>query len=214
MRRVRLLAEMAGIYLLAPLCAYVLVHVAGVPLLGVLGPVFLLFVLILAFDRTFSWRDLLGTRVSKAEFVSVFRLFAVLGSGIVVFAYLWSPQNFLSFPRRTPELWLAVMFLYPVISVTAQEIMYRVVFAHRYLGLFGGNLVLAVLVNAILFAYSHLIFESWITIIVSFAGGLIFAHRYFSSRSFWGVCLEHALYGNLIFTSGLGTYFFTGVPFG
>ena len=130
------------------------------------------------------------------------------------FAYLWAPQNFLSFPRRNPELWLAVMLLYPLVSVTAQEIMYRVIFAHRYLTLFGGNMLLAVLVNAGLFAYSHLIFESWITIFVSFAGGLIFAARYFAVRSFWGVCLEHALYGNLIFTSGLGTYFFTGVPFG
>jgi len=210
----RLLAEMIGIYVLAPLCAYGLVHIAGVPLLGVLAPVFLLFVLVLSLDGTFNWRDLLRTNLSGAELANIIKLFAVLGSAILAFTYFLHPEKLFSFPRYSPGLWLAVMVLYPLVSVTAQEIMYRVLFAHRYLGLFGGHMALAVFINAVLFAYSHLIFESWVTIIVSFAGGLIFAARYFSTRSFWGVCLEHALYGNFVFTVGLGSYFFTGVPFG
>ena len=93
---------MAGIYLLAPLCAYVLVHVAGVPLLGVLGPVFLLFVLILSLDRTFSWRDLLGTRVSNAEFVIVFKLFVILGSGVLVFCLSLGSSEFSLLPPSQP----------------------------------------------------------------------------------------------------------------
>lgn len=210
----RLLAEMTGIYVLAPLCAYALVYWAGVPLLGVLAPVFFLFVLVLSLDRSFSWRELVRTGFPVSELASILKLFAVLGSAIVALAYFLHPANFFSFPRDAPGLWLAVMALYPMVSVTAQEIMFRVLFAHRYLTLFGGNMAFAVFINAILFAYSHLIFESWVTIIVSFAGGLIFAQRYFATRSFWGVCLEHALYGNLIFTVGLGRYFFTGVPFG
>ena len=40
---------------------------------------------------------------------------------------------------------------------------------------------------------------------------LLFAWRYQSSRSYWALVLEHALYGNLIFTVGLGRYFYTGV---
>ena len=205
---------MIAIYAVAPFGVYALVYDAGVPLLGVLAPVFVLFVLALSLDRTFSWRELFITPLTRTELRRILTLFVVLGSGIAGIAYFLNPQQFFGFPRHSPGLWLAVMVLYPLVSVTAQEIMYRVLFAHRYLGLFGGNLGLAVFINAVLFAYSHLIFENWVSIIVSFAGGLIFAYRYFSSRSFWGVCLEHALYGNLIFTVGLGRYFFTGVPFG
>ena len=212
--RSRLVAEMALIYGAAPLGIYALAFEAGVPLLGVLAPVFLLVVLALSLDRTFSWRELFVTPITRAELRSILTLFAVLGSGIVGVAYFLHPQQFFGFPRHTPGLWLAVMVLYPLVSVTVQEIMFRVLFAHRYLGLFGGKLGLAVFVNAVLFAYSHLIFESWVTILVSFAGGLIFAYRYFTYRSFWGVCLEHALYGNLIFTVGLARYFFIGMPFG
>jgi membrane protease YdiL (CAAX protease family) len=47
--------------------------------------------------------------------------------------------------------------------------------------------------------------------VLSFFGGLIFAWRYLRTNSFWAVALEHALYGNLIFTIGLGVYFFTGI---
>ena len=31
------------------------------------------------------------------------------------------------------------------------------------------------------------------------------------TRSFWAVFLEHTLWGGLVFTVGLGRYFFTGV---
>lgn len=212
--RLRLLIEMIAIYAVAPLGAYALVFKAGVPLLGVLAPAFLAFVLVLSLDRTFSWRTLFLAPVTRVELAGIATLFAVLGSVIVAVAYFLDPTRFLDLPRYSPGLWLALMVLYPLVSVTAQEIVYRVLFAHRYLKLFRGNFMLAMVTNAALFAFSHLIFESWVTIVVSFAGGLIFAYRYFTYRSFWGVCLEHALYGNLIFTVGLGRYFLIGVPFG
>ncbi len=41
-------------------------------------------------------------------------------------------------------------------------------------------------------------------------GGWLFADTYRQSRSLWLVCLEHALYGDLIFTIGLGTFFYHG----
>jgi len=42
------------------------------------------------------------------------------------------------------------------------------------------------------------------------AGGWLFGGTYRRSRSLGLVCLEHALYGDLIFTVGLGQYFFHG----
>ena len=44
-----------------------------------------------------------------------------------------------------------------------------------------------------------------------FIGGALFAWRYERSRSFWAVWVEHVLWGWLVFTVGLGVFFFTGV---
>ena len=103
------------------------------------------------------------------------------------------------------------MILYPLASVTAQEIMYRVFFFHRYKPLFGGDAQDAIVLNAVLFSFSHIIFQNVTTLIIAFLGGLLFAWRYHSSKSYWALVIEHALYGNLIFTVGLGKYFYTGV---
>ncbi len=103
------------------------------------------------------------------------------------------------------------MILYPLVSVTAQEVMYRVFFFHRYRVLFAGDPQAGIVLNAVLFSFSHIIFQNVTTLIISFLGGLLFAWRYQSSRSYWALVLEHALYGNLIFTVGLGRYFYTGV---
>ena len=210
-RRNWLLAEMSALFLLAPLGIYALVHIGRLPLLHVLLPVFILFVLALSLDRSFSWRELLWAGIPLAQLGQILAVFAVLGGGITLYAYLWTPESFLAFPRYRPELWMKVMLLYPLISVATQEIIYRVFFAHRYAALFADNLWLAVTLNAALFGFSHIIFESWVAVIVSFFGGLLFAYRYFAGRSFWGVMLEHTLYGNLIFTAGFGRYFFTGI---
>jgi len=46
---------------------------------------------------------------------------------------------------------------------------------------------------------------------MSFIGGLLFAWRYSRTGSFWAIAFEPAIYGDLIFTVGLGGYFYTGV---
>jgi hypothetical protein len=40
---------------------------------------------------------------------------------------------------------------------------------------------------------------------------MLLAYRYEATRSFWAVWIEHTLWGWLVFTIGLGGYFFTGV---
>jgi membrane protease YdiL (CAAX protease family) len=93
-----------------------------------------------------------------------------------------------------------------------------VFFFHRYASALNGAGWLAIAVNAMLFATMHaILFASrgpaihWEAVTVSFIGGLIFACRFVKTRSFLAVWLEHALYGDLIFTIGLGRFFFTGV---
>src|SRR5208337_1405748 len=155
-----------------------------------------------------AWRDVF----------SILALFALCGGALTIFAYERYPQSFLSFPRSNTSLWLLVMAFYPLISVTTQELVYRVFFFHPYAAALNGAGWLAIAVNAMLFATMHaILFASrgsmfhWEAVTFSLIGGLIFAYRFVKTRSLLAVWLEHALYGDLIFTIGLGRFFFTGV---
>ena len=50
-----------------------------------------------------------------------------------------------------------------------------------------------------------------VAVLGTMATGLLFAARYAMTRSYWAVFVEHALWGALVFTVGLGQFFFTGV---
>jgi hypothetical protein len=211
LRRIWLTLELIAGFVLTPIAVYSLLYRYRFPLFELLPLVFATFILLLTIDRSFSWRVALRRGIRLSDLASIIAIFAVAAPAISLFAYHDSPQNFLRFPRYSYNLWIMVMILYPLISVTAQEIMYRVFFFHRYRVLFAGDPQAGIVLNAVLFSFSHIIFQSVITLVISFLGGLLFAWRYQSSRSYWALVLEHALYGNLIFTVGLGRYFYTGV---
>lgn len=145
----------------------------------------------------------------RAGIIPMLRRFAFLAPLIALLSWYLVPQFFLELPRQHPLLWLAVMVLYPVLSVWPQEIIYRQLIYHRYHPLFGQG-VGYVAVSAASFGYAHLIMVNWLAIAMTAAGGYIFATDYAARRSLILVCLEHALYGCLIFTVGLGRYFYTG----
>lgn len=211
LKRAWLLVEMLAFFVATPIAVYSLLYEFRIPLFKLLPPVFLFFILFLTFDRSFSWRRTLGNGIRLIDLASILTIFAIAGPAIALFAYNDIPQRFLAFPRYAYDLWVTVMILYPVISVTTQEVMYRVFFFHRYRPLFSGDPQGGIVLNAVLFSFSHIVFQNVTTLVISFLGGLLFAWRYESSRSYWALVLEHALYGNLIFTVGLGRYFYTGV---
>ena len=211
LRLLWLTLEMLIFFVATPIAVYSLLYHYRIPLFVLLLPVFLFFILFLTLDRSFAWRRTLGTGISVKALASILAVFAFAGPAIALFAYYDVPERFLAFPRYSYDLWLTVMIVYPLISVTTQEIMYRVFFFHRYRPLFAGDRQAGIMLNAVLFSFSHIVFQDVTTLIISFLGGLLFAWRYESSRSYWALILEHSLYGNLIFTVGLGRYFYTGV---
>lgn len=210
-KQIWLLIEMLLFFVATPIVIYSLLYDYRIPLFKILPPVFLFFIVFLTLDRSFSWRKTLGTGIRWRDLASILVVLAVAGPALVLFAMEDVPQRFLAFPRYAQEIWITVMILYPVVSVTTQEIMYRVFFFHRYQPLIGNDPQSMIALNAVLFAFSHIVFQNVTTLIISLLGGLLFAWRYHSSRSFWAVVVEHAIYGNLIFTVGLGRYFYTGV---
>ena len=210
-RRVWLVMEMLLLYVGAPILVYGLVQDYRVPLFKILPVVFAVFVVLLTLDRSFSWRDALSRGISLRAIGSILLIFSLAAPVLALFAWYDNPGGFLGFPRNAQGTWVMVMLLYPLLSVTAQEIMFRLFFHHRYRALFGADSRGVIVLNAVLFAFAHIAFQNVTTLVISFFGSLLFAWRYENTRSYWTVVLEHSLYGNLIFTLGLGRYFYTGV---
>jgi uncharacterized protein len=149
--------------------------------------------------RAALWRELRGIAVR----------FAVLAPLIALATWLAFPHLFLGLPRQHPLFWGLIMVLYPLLSVWPQEMLYRSLLFHRFQALFRSDLAL-ILVSAAAFGFAHVIFLNWIAIAMTAAGGFLFARDYARHRSLPLTCLEHSLYGCLIFTIGLGRFFYTG----
>jgi membrane protease YdiL (CAAX protease family) len=100
------------------------------------------------------------------------------------------------------------MFAYPIVSVYPQELLYRAWFFHRYGPLFGSD-GLTIVASAVAFAWGHVFFpRPRVAMLLTLAGGLLFAYDYLHTRSLGVASIEHALFGDLLFTIGLGRFFY------
>ncbi|MGD0958970.1 MAG: CPBP family intramembrane glutamic endopeptidase [Methylomonas sp.] len=135
--------------------------------------------------------------------------FVFLACVLTFLTYLFLPDKFFRFPLEHPLLWLAVMMFYPLLSVIPQELLFRCFFFMRY-GVITGEKFGAVLINGLLFGFSHITLNNWIAPAFSLLVGIILAHSYLQHRSLKWAVVEHSLYGCWVFTIGIGWYFFTG----
>ncbi len=120
------------------------------------------------------------------------------------------PQKLLfGLPRSDLSLWAMVMLLYPIFSVAPQEVMFRSFFMPRYQRIFPVPIMLLIM-NAVIFAWAHVFFLNWVAPLLSLIAGWLLADTWRKTRDFRLVCIEHALYGQFVFTSGIGWFFYTG----
>lgn len=145
----------------------------------------------------------------KAGLRAMLLRFALFAPLIALGTWLLMPESFLSFPRERPQLWVMVMLLYPLLSVWPQEMLYRCFLHERYAPLFGSG-KLYVAASALAFGFMHVILLNWVAVIMTALGGWLFARDYARHQSLTLACIEHALYGCLVFTIGLGRFFYTG----
>jgi CAAX protease family protein len=153
--------------------------------------------------RLLSWSGVRPRLPFLLERDGVFLL--LLGFAVRIFA----PQFLFSFVRRAPLLWAVVMLLYPLLSVYPQEFLYRAFFFHRYQPLFGSGWTM-LLASAFAFGFVHIIFGNWLAVGLCLIGGFLFSLTYLHSGSLLLTCIDHALFGNFIFTIGLGQFFYHG----
>ena len=102
-----------------------------------------------------------------------------------------------------PGLFAFIVLIYTFLSVWPQEVIYRTFFIIRYADLFPSKGLL-IFINAILFSLAHVFFRSTLVLVLTFLGGLLFAWTFLRFRSTILVSVEHALYGNWLFTVGMG----------
>lgn len=203
MRKLYLWLELILVFVVLPLLyylEYIPVHKA-IPLLLV-GLYCLVIVLkdksfdrsIFKVVRSYPWRELFLKGV----------LFLIFTSAWV---YFYRFDAFFYLPRNDFDLWLLVMVSYPLWSAYSQEFIYRAFFFHRYRLLFSNGYVM-VFVNALFFSMAHIIFRNFIALSFTFFGSLLLSLTYLKNRSLNAVFLEHTIYGNILFTNGLGVYFY------
>lgn len=156
----------------------------------------------------FSWKTLWhGTEWNTKLRNKALLRFLVLSIPLTGLSYVLLPDRFFSFPAERPWFWLMVMLLYPLLSVIPQEILFRSFFFQRYHHLFPSRQAFLV-TNGLLFGLAHIVFHNPVSPILCAIGGIMFAINYDRHRSLKWVVIEHALYGCLIFTVGLGKFFF------
>jgi len=160
-----------------------------------------------SFDRTRLW----DAPAARRGLRRVLARTAVVWAGLLLLALIFRGRAALfHLPRARPAVWLGVVLLYPVFSVYPQEVMYRTFFFHRYARLFRRPST-RIAANAVLFGWAHITVHNVTAVLLATAGGLLFASTYERARSTLLVAAEHALYGDFLFSVGLGGMFVTGV---
>ena len=165
--------------------------------------VFILSVVILYFDKTF----LLVSLKKKIDwkFVSIFTVsFICLG---FIYVLLIDKNLLFIFPKTNFKLWLFVIIVYPFLSVIPQEIVYRVFFFQRYFPKNNNNFNFLIILNMFVFSYGHLVFNNFHAILITAIVSPIFTFAYLK-KSFLTCVVLHSLGGQIIFTLGLGKYFY------
>lgn len=129
--------------------------------------------------------------------------FLVVAVVTTVFVLISDSSALFYVPMNKPTLFFIILFVYTFLSVWPQEIIYRTFFMNRYGRLFKSKYLL-VFINAVLFSLAHLFFRNTLVSILTFLGGLLFALTFLKYKSTLLVSIEHAVYGNWLFTVGMG----------
>ncbi|MDZ7772692.1 MAG: CPBP family intramembrane glutamic endopeptidase [Balneolaceae bacterium] len=205
LRTVRLTAEWAAFFFLVPLLFYF--DLLPVPKVLALVAASLGIAAALWRDAGYSFAGDWKGEAGAGEWKSLALRGCAVAAAILTLTLLVQPGQLLGFPQGAPWRWGMVMLLYPFLSALPQELLYRSWFFRRYRPLFGAEAGM-VLASALSFSFLHVIYDNPWALGLSFAGGLLFASTYRRSRSLMVVAAEHALYGCLVFTIGMGGYFY------
>jgi CAAX protease family protein len=195
-----LLSEFFVLFILLPLSftiEYSTLVKAG---LAMAGFIYIIIVLKKVENITFSVKKYIDWKAFWKRTAITFLIIAIITIAYVLYK---DPSALFYVPLNKPKLFITMLFVYTFLSVWPQELIYRTFFFKRYEKLFPGK-SLFVFINAIIFMLAHLFFRNTLVLILTFLGGLVFSISYLKFRSTTLISIEHALYGNWLFTVGMG----------
>ncbi|MEM9558173.1 MAG: CPBP family intramembrane glutamic endopeptidase [Acidobacteriota bacterium] len=212
-RRALRLTELVVVFLAVPLALYAVRHDFGqiiIPTLLVVGGTCLVLLLLdPSFDRRRLWMPARRDASWRADLGRIVRLFVPSALAVALLVAFVAPELLFELPRRRPVLWLVILVAYPLVSVYPQELIFRTFFFHRYRDLFPDHAWL-IAASGLSFGLAHVFFGNWLAPLLTLVGGLLFARTYARTRSTALACFEHALWGDFLFTIGLGHFFYGG----
>ena len=202
--KIRLISEFIVLYVILPII--VMFRLLPVPLLVILLIVGITVHLFLHYDPSFNKNNLYNWKSGRREIGRIILLFIPLAALMVILIWQIDKTKLFYLPTTSPLFLLMISIFYPVFSVVPQGLAYRALFFHRYGSLFPGN-TLRIVISAILFSSGHILYKNALVLLLAFLAGLIFAYRYYKTKSLLISILEHSLYGVWLFTCGLGYFF-------
>lgn len=198
--------EFVALFLGAPLA--MAVFFGAYSLFGVIWALTGVALILLAVTPGFRWRTLLrGPVLGEWKLILAFTVATALVSSAFVMALI--PNAFLAFPWYRTGFWLLVMIAYPIASALPQEIIFRTLFFERYGALFPTDAA-RIGANGALFGFGHLFYMNPVTILMTAFGGALMGWAYLRNRSVLLAWALHAIGGQIVFTVGLGRYFYHG----
>jgi len=204
--RIRLWIEFSALFVGVPL---IMLATFGLyPLFPVIIGLAGVSCLLLQITPGWKWKMLWrGPVLGEWKIILIYAL--VTCATCVVIVQTTIPERFLTMPYYNPGLWIMIMTLYPLVSAFPQEIIFRSLFFERY-GVLFSKAWIAIAANGAVFGFGHLFYENWITITMTGIGGAIMGWAYMRNRSVLLAWVLHSLAGQILFTVGLGVYFYHG----
>lgn len=210
--KIRLLAEWLVLFVGVPLA----LALGWLDLPGRFGKLWVLFIamaaclLYLLLNKNFDNRRLGGLAKIKLVWKGML-LRCVLCAALLFAAMLiFFPSNLFGLLHYNARLWLIIMLLYPFLSAWPQELIYRSFMFERYKPVFGQNRGM-VMASSVAFSFLHVLYLNWIALALTLVAGYVFSINYKKTGYLATPFIEHAIYGNLLFTVGLGMFFFRAI---
>lgn len=172
----------------------------------VLLPVLAALVIYFWRNKNFRFKSLVRLNISRNTIwknVGVIFLISLL---LILIVVIFEPAKLFNLPRKNIEIWLILGATYPILSAYPQEIIYRTFLFKRYSGFIKKRSYL-ILASGITFSFAHIVYYSPVSMILTLFAGLYLAHVYEKTRSVLFTTILHSIYGMLVFTVGLGHYF-------
>ncbi|MGM5471098.1 CPBP family intramembrane glutamic endopeptidase [Flavobacteriaceae bacterium LMO-SS05] len=170
-------------------------------IVGFVGFIYIIYVLLKVENKRFK----IATDLNWKAFWK-FTFLKFVGIALLTSLYVWlfDKDNLFEILINKPKLWFIILFVYSLLSVYPQELIYRTFYFKRYQELYS-NERLFLFVNAIVFSLAHIFFMNALVIVLTFLGGILFALTFKKTKSTLLVSIEHAIYGCWLFTVGMGS---------